>query len=414
MKKSRKGDIEIKYIISGVLAALILFMVVSGYWKRVEFFVFIAKLLPGFEEPVLEGTSIVGYNLKTQNLEYFTGDKWRKIDSSDKGFTLDKYEFTPDKLKSELRDFYFLTPRKPGKLVVEINNWRYWDIIKGNSYEDIVTIFPYTKKTFVENEKIDSKDGYIEIDYFGKVNRVMPEEKERSFPFFTEVESSSEDVLKYIELSVDWMDSILGGNKCEKFLVLSNLKKDKNETNEKTYTLRRVDNYLFIDLSKPVIDGVEQDYDNDKCFGVDNYDDSKFKISDRNSISLPEIRFDFTDTQVTKGRNYLSYDYNSKTLEKRYSGWAWGVYFEPSHFFGNSFYKNILVLFNENGLFARYRFIFEKDEELDKITIDGKNLNIDYVRGIKWKDLDKEKINRFVYEVLTEYYNHYTLSGEEV
>src|SRR3989338_10875466 len=104
---SRFGDTRTIWIY-GILAVLVLAGGLQGAGK-INIVTDWARLLPGFNETIPEGTSIVGVNLETNDLMYFTGEKWRKIelDAKNPDFVMGSYEFKPDGMKSSLEGFYF-------------------------------------------------------------------------------------------------------------------------------------------------------------------------------------------------------------------------------------------------------------------------------------------------------------------
>src|SRR3989338_5847989 len=121
----RRGEVRMIWVL-GILAVLILVLVLSGLWKRFDFFIFIANLL-GFDVGTPpEGTSIVGINLADGNLRYFTGNKWKEIKTEgNKPFVLGNYEFIPEKFYIAFYNFYVKSERRPNNLKLNVNHWRY-------------------------------------------------------------------------------------------------------------------------------------------------------------------------------------------------------------------------------------------------------------------------------------------------
>lgn len=385
MRKNGQG-LTLETTLKLVFIAVVLVVVVPGIISLFGKPISTAKFIPGFNNTEsTEGMSIVGINLAEGNRLEYRGEKWKVVDLKSDGFVLGNYELRPENFKQELVGFYFNTPRKPERLSIEVNAWRYWDVTKG--VRELVTIFPYTKKTLVETEKIDSKDGYIEVDYSGKP--IVKDE--RGFPFFTGAELQSGSVNGHLKLAVDWIDSILQGGKCEKFIAL-NVKENKEDKNN-TYTVRRLDNYLFVDLSKPVSGGTSQQWDREKCFGVDNFEEYKDIVA---VGSL--VEFKYTNSNFfTSSPNVLRW-----TEDGRWSPFS-------DHKIDSRTFYLFLTSLVESGLLNNAEFDSSRGEG---VFVAGSKVNLEFMNGKKFSNLTPLEKNKFVYEVLTEYYKHYFFRGE--
>ncbi len=216
------------------------------------------------------------------NLEYYTGEAFKKF-PDDGVASLAGYEFNVKDISNEVSSFYFDTTRRPEILIMEINHWRYWIVSLGKSF-DTLGVIAFTKKGYTgptgESYLIDEKNGYA-LSGFAKIDSL-----EHSKP---------------IEKVSEWRDSILQGNKCEKFL---NLKVEENGAEKDiSYTVRRVDRYLVIDLTQPV-SGTEKWMDVN-CFGFVNYKD------DGKEFANLTIYVQFTDEFLENKR--LTFSFNPVT-----------------------------------------------------------------------------------------------------
>jgi hypothetical protein len=124
----RKGQIVSEPIFKIILVILALGIIGYGISSFFGGTIFFAKLIPGFNYTEnTGGMSIVGINLaKGNEIEYYTGSKWKVIDTKSDKFILGDYEIEPNSLSNKLREFYFKTPRDPVNFNVEVNSWRYW------------------------------------------------------------------------------------------------------------------------------------------------------------------------------------------------------------------------------------------------------------------------------------------------
>lgn len=397
---NRLGDVRTIWIY-GILAVLVLAGGLQGAGK-IDIVTDWARLLPGFNQTIPEGTSIVGVNLATNDLMYFTGEKWRKIDipKDNGGFVMGSYDFKPENMVLALSRFYFLSERRPSKLNLEINEWRYWEVVNGESKFSTVKINPHIKKIFIKNEKIPESNEYIDIDYANNRFYGKYSVSDIYTPFVAEIEY--EKYPEKVAQVLAWRDSILEGEKCEKFLSLKVDEKKQGEK-EKSYTVRKVDNYLFVDLSKPVSEGKDDSY-KDGCLGVENYVDSKEILWDN---IKPDIMFSFNFGTWHGGKSPANVVYSKRdgwSVDNRFRG-------HKSITSSNSFYENLILLIKPNGLFSTEEVYFD-NEDNDGVFLNGNGkiiFDVLFLEKKEWQTLGLDKIDKFVYNVLTEYYSYYKI-----
>src|SRR3989344_5948674 len=389
----RKGDVSVSYIIAVVVAvlAVVIGLMSVGLLKTP---ILLAKYLPDFKTEAPEGTSIVGVNLKTNELRYFTGERWRTIKDSNDFFVLDKYEFVPNDLKREIEDFYFDTLRKPVRLSIDINHWR-----MGGAHLDNrnIAIFFKTKEGFISS----GLEEFYSIDYFDNpkfVSSVIVSRESHIYtPHFSDLEIQRKPI---VNDATTWRDSILQGNKCEKFFYFSGLKENKQISDNK-YTVRKVDNYLFVDLGKPVISGKDEKWANDDCFGVENYADDGAR-----DVAKFSIHVAFYDSTVgrriafiyTPGKGWASSDSSYTTGILLWKKTVQKYEFPASYSFIDGLYTIISKGHKEISSFeAGYSESGDGSTTLLKID----KIGADYI-----KELDK-----ILYDILDKY-NLHVISNE--
>lgn len=277
---SKKGSESLAngYVITGIIAGLIIVLVLTGFWKKIDFIVYAIELI-GFQTALPQGNGIIGFNMVTGDLEYYTGEAFKKF-SDENLALLAGNEFNIRDTKNKINDFYFDTHRRPEILIMEINHWRYWTVSLGKSF-DALGIIANTKKNYIgpmsESYVMDEKNDYT-LEGFVKLDSL-----EQSMP---------------IQKINEWRDSILQGNKCEKFLGLR--VKQNGIEKDLTYTVRRVDRHLVIDLTKPV-SGTEK-WTDVKCFDFVNYKDENREFTNFT------IYIQFVDAVLENRRLTLSFN----------------------------------------------------------------------------------------------------------
>jgi len=373
----KRGSISVNMIVAGILATFILIIVFAFVSEQFGDYIGIAKLFPGFVRDVPAGTSTVGINLETGNLAYFTRERWRVIKDSDTVFKLDKYEFVPNKLKSDLNNFYFDTQRRPGALSMEINHWRYIDAsMKGKS----VAFNTNTKSGLIgpdleEQYIINNKD---EIQFTDSRALILG----ANFPHFNKFEIT--DSVK--NGLIKWRDSILQGNECEKFLTLP-LKENKK------YTVRITEGYLFVDLNLPVTTDVEKWTDED-CFKFKNYIDSQ-----KDYTQIP-IQINFVDSFLDN--KPLTFTFDSEvgwTLpDSRYLSGIWGFRTEKYRYgISGARIKSFL-----NGVYDIFSTGAGEIHSL-KVVADNSGKQTALYQKESFTKEDLNNLDRIAYEILSRY-----------
>lgn len=370
ISKYRKGSESLAngYVIAGIIAGLIIVLVLTGFWKKIDFIVYVIGLI-GFQTASPEGNGIIGLNLVSGNLEYYTGEAFKTFYEQDLAL-LAGYEFNIKDTSSKLSSFYFDTPRRPEILILEINNWRYWIVSLGKSF-DTLGVIAFTKKGYVgptgESYLIDEKNGYA-LSGFAKIDSLEPS--------------------KPIEKIIEWRDSILQGNKCEKFLTLR--VKEKGIEKDLTYTVRRVDRHLIIDLTKP-IRGTEK-WMNVNCFGFVNYKDE-----DRGSTNLT-VYIQFADAVLENKR--LTFSFNPVT------GWNLpNTLYDPGLF--SSERSRYSIAGDKYNLFKEglYTILETGKDDISSFVVgvgNPSNLDLVYEKDVFTKE-DLKNNDKIVYEILGNY-----------
>ena len=159
---------------------------------------------------------------------------------------------------------------------------------------------------------------------------------------------------------ISWRDSILEGNSCEKFVVLdagfSNVKDSPKKL--LSYTVRKVDQYILVELDRPVLDTSNEKWQKEDCFKVEQYDDTLIDRKDwKNEVS---VRFQDASNK---------YLWSPKTE---------GLF--------RYFYDELIKLTKRDGSFEEDKVNFEKNNREHGVFVADaeQSLNIDFVRGEKW------------------------------
>ena len=419
----RLGELRTKTIVA-FAAFLILAFIVFGVSKRFEFFIFVANLL-GFEsDEAPPGVGIVGVDLTSGTLKYFTGEKWREI-PLDKDFRIAGYLIKPSVVKKSFRDFYEETVRKPTNLKINANGWRYWNVLSvGTDDENI-----WGDVVIVDNKK----KGY---EGFGSINLLLNAVDNKiiqnlGLPFNIKFSDSflSSKYSDSIPKVTVWRDQILEGNSCEKFLPLELFV----ETPEisvsppgtavpKKFTVRKIDNYIFVDLEKPVSEGTVQKWDKTDCFKVDEYKE----VDTTGWVNDAEVQFSYYEYDdgynfgegwekvwwIPKdGWVYESHATNGKDMliTKQEFSDNYLKHNIPqivmSSLRTNSFYDGLVSLAKSGGVFELQDIKFDKSDSGVFIAGSPNFVNIDFVKGKEWGDWKNpdQIINQFVYTVLDKY-----------
>lgn len=432
------------YIIGGIIAGLIAVAYFTGVLPWVLDKVGLVELIPvlGLTAPV-QGNGVVGVNIATGNLEYYTGESFKKFTGQEVAL-LGGYEFNISDVQEKISDFYFGTTRRPEKLSLSLNSWRYWeatklpnDLIKVNS---LVKDYLIRSGQFSPNAvEINGEFVNLRNDEF-IINSLDERSGFRDFvqsqngqynPLFANIE-----VKMYpgkVDEIIAWRDSILQGNKCEKFLTLR-LKKE-NEEKDVTYAVRKVDGYLVIDLTKPIDSGNIEKWKDEKCFGVDSYNSNE-------QVNLAPLGIHFAYQE--KNVDFEGADHSEPTL--KYTGKEGGWYYygknpEAAYYYNildikKSLYDNLIQItqpkkiigqgwfgtdkYDDGGLFEKYDVLFKSgDSRQGVFIVNGVyikdrigTLDTGFIRDKEWSKLTINERNKFIYDLLNEFYRLSLLEGE--
>lgn len=402
--KFRKGDIHWNYVIGGVLGGIVLFLVFTGAWRTVQPIVFAVELIGFNVSTVAQGNGIVGLNLDGGELQYYDGEKFKKFTNQGVA-VLGGYEFNIKDVQGNLSNFYFKTPRRPEKLSVEVNHWRYWDVFNQMDTRGIV-IQPHTKK------------GYAGSDYDGSFLILDNSDNSvKEFPFQFVLSSTYSKVLApglaYIEYSfnsqsfskvLEWRDSILQGNSCEKFLTLR--VKHNGVDKDLIYTVRRSEGYLAVDLTKPISFGVDK-WSNEKCFKFDNYEDKEKNLKNE----VKNVTFSYTSKSGLFAKRYAHKLYWFPEFP-----WWSGNFQDLTHRSDiGDIYPGIVEAFRKDGLFDKAHVIIAAEGFVDQGVFinDLKISNLDFVNGKEFGSLSDEERNKFIYFFMNEYNKNFIPRGLE-
>jgi len=270
----KKGRVAINKLILGIVAVVVLIMVIMGVTGQFNKFYFWADLFPGFEEDFPEEEAILGYNLEKGELSYYTGTKWKEIDTSNEVFVLGDYEFYPPEVKNNFREFY-IGERRPERLVLEVSKFKVW-VVSAMSNNFINEIL---KSNYVGADLYDyHKDNKIRrwfatmlhLDYSGVLSKAVSSDTYdgTTTDFFR---LTSKDLKIYnplIEKANSWRDQFLKGNVCEKFLKLKIGDRDIN------YHVERIEDHIYVELTLPVYLGTSEKWQNESCFSVPEIKDT--------------------------------------------------------------------------------------------------------------------------------------------
>jgi hypothetical protein len=298
MFENRKGRETWQIILMIVAVFVILFVALGATGKFKTFNLFFKSI--GYNNSIpLEDITYIGFNLIDDKLVYYTGSEWKEIKLGKGEFKFGETSFKPEEIKERFEDFYFKTPRKPERLNLSINDWRYWE---ARFSDNGIWLKFYTKKGFIGN---NLEESYI-FDYlnneFRSPSATELSNYEKYFPKFSKFEIEEPSIKTNL---IAWRDSILQDNRCEKFFELSLKENGKEES--KRYTVKKIDNYLVIDLNNPVLEGIKQEWDDEGCFRIENYVDGKEEI-----IQVP---LNIHLIHKNAGNAYFTYDFEEKRWE---------------------------------------------------------------------------------------------------
>ncbi len=418
------------YIIGGIIAGLIITAYFTGVLPWILDKVGLVELIPvlGLNGSV-QGNGVVGVNLASGNLEYFTGDTFKEF-SGQEFALLGGYEFNIKDVQGEIYDFYFKTQRRPDNFFnIRVNNWRYWTLSL-YSLKDILVK--------VETHTIPGYRGPISEYKYGLLNGYSDGLKYSYFPYEPKdiivkdgylssfIELDSKYPGNHINEAFEWIDSILQGNKCEKFLTLNVKQKDVQK--DLIYTVRKSDGYLVIDLTKPIPNGIIEKWNNPKCFERESYFDfiqTTPKIYDNGA----KVEFYYT---TIDGYDLIGQDVDEKLAYSFEKGWTYQqswridkgeeesinrapeIYRQLS---GKNLYDGLILLTKKEGIFSQKEVAFNYDKRTDQgVFVNKVPVTINLNRR-KWDGLSSEKdetlISEFIYDLLDKYNSFAIVSGGE-
>ncbi len=413
--KFRKADTRTLWVFA-IIAIIILVIILTGTWKRFAFFITFANFF-GFESVVPTGTSMIGLNLDRGDLEYFTGEKWVKIKELGEDFHLDVYQFNPNEIKGDISNFYTKTKRYPETFSIDVNHWRYWE---ENLEENDVLIYSRSKNGFFPDDS---------LKYFLRHTDDSLREEGKTIEGFTSLFLDFEKSSEILKKTISWRDSILFGGDCEKFVPLKikfetphlSFKQDANQPNVYFYQLRKIDEYLVIDLSEPVEFGREDKY-KESCFEIESFKD----INRNGWKNSAKVIFSYTKYKGDNGVAKIEWDGNR---------WNYVLKDEDGHFIQDSdsisMFNNLVVGTFSHGLFGLPLFLQEQQAgffagndmgvfvEVPQLNELGQriSLNIDSIKSGRyeqqefgdWDEKERSKrISQFIYGILNEH-NKYLL-----
>lgn len=398
---SRKGDVYFGYIIAAVLGAIVLLLIFTGAWKTVQPIVFAVELFGFNVSTAPQGDGIIGLNLAGGELEYYNGERFKEFTNQGVA-VLGGYEFNIKDTENKINDFYFKTSRRPEKLSVEVNHWRYWDVSLGSS-NNMAFILNFKNKESFDNLLFKSLE-YAELDSNG--NPVLFDSYDGSvFPRFGKIElDENKDKIAGL---IAWRDSILQGNSCEKFLTLR--VKHNGVDKDLIYTVRKSEGYLAIDLTKPIEFGIDK-WSNEKCFKFENYVDIPV-----GRLANVSVELDYTEYDGADNDRKLTWD-GQKWIQS--PGGQEGYYVA---FLRNNFYDGLIALTKPSGLFEVLDVVFNYNLKTGQGVFIGNEkipVNIYSIGNEKewneWKNtqsLNNEIISDFIYRILDEYAKHQIIEG---
>ncbi len=377
-----------------VLAVILIALGTKFYGGPSGFINTFKNLIPSFGDvKTPEGVTLIGLNLEDGSLRYYSGTKWEEIETDEKGESvLGDFKFKKADVLAEINTFYRF-PRKPPEYLFSVSDWRYWTAYSGGdlnvAVEDkIKNNFQGPGKvilSFTLDNKLRAGVGpYLDNEYFNQVY--------------------SDEIKKFIA----YRDQILEGGPCEAFVKKFNL-----GGSPVSYTVKKIDNYLILDLAKPVPEGSEEKY-KDGCFGVENYLDNVDRSTWKNNA--------FVEIDFKKDRNIgkLWWKKDAWYYQSGDTGWSFVPIYHPdtnnrentkvpeelraTHW--NLFYKGLseTIAKKDNGLDkfgAKSIEVFVgKEGAMKKLEIWRSEFGIfDDVGSFK----DENSFKRFIYEILNEY-----------
>lgn len=196
-------------------------------------------IITGEKEPKeILGDELVGIDLGDAflSLKYYTGSSWKLIE--DERYMRNNKEIVRKDVRDELEKFYFNTKRKPENPKWDAPNFKEWTIT-----DPALAVYLYIKEnTRPEYVGFDEPKFYSISFIDNRIREGVAGNKSITSPIFLD------EYEGVINEAIEWRDQILEGREFELFVELQ-----VNETGEyepRKYTVRRVDQYVFVDLNK--------------------------------------------------------------------------------------------------------------------------------------------------------------------
>lgn len=272
------------FVSVAVLVVVLLFLFTQG--GKLAFFF---ELIPGFNQTVAEGDSILGYNLLNSQLYYYTGSKWKEIETNQEKFVLGDYGFDPGKVAIAFEDFYYSSGRRPIEPIWQTPNFRLWRVSDSSLFSREDSRFqPWL--ILDENPLPNYEGEKIYVDEFGYsysldsflINYQDSIEEESPIQGFAPPRTGKYFQNVYqpiVEQGVAWRDQILKGKECEKFFRIEDISGD--------YVVDRTDEYLHIELTVPIYSGAGEKWQDEECFTIPEIED----VSNWINYAKVEIKF---------------------------------------------------------------------------------------------------------------------------
>lgn len=250
----KKGDVQIEPVMAMALGLAILALVGAGifvqYTGKINFF----KLLPDFgvENTSTFESSIIGYRLDQDSLEFYNGVTWKELDDESE-FKYSGEHFSSKFVRFSIGQLYWhnLNLRGGGYKFPD-SNYKFKGFFTGPvNYGDTLYSFilfsrfdeefilNWDNKLYRLNTKDDRLGTSYSIEYFS--DKLFPEIRigilEPKENFYLTLATDIAPFGAYYSTLINWRDSIL--NKPMKL-------------NENYYCVEKIENRLVFDLAKPV------------------------------------------------------------------------------------------------------------------------------------------------------------------
>ena len=199
------------------------------------------------------------------------------------------------------------------------------------------------------------------------------------------------------------------------------MKVDEKKQGEKNkdHTVRKVDNYIFVDLSKPVSEGKSQEYDKLNCLGIVDYEDKEDRNKWENDADAtikysftydPFAWVPFTDEIINEKVRFFAGTWSYSSLKDKdyvqYPSLASNILPYMHLNVDREFYEYIVgqIIPNLNSISASFNC---DDKIIQGFFIKDKKIS-NFGKCNEWKNMKQEDIDKLIYDLLNEY-NRYLL-----